>query len=371
MLFSMVSAPASHASSEERDDAKPSLITPPDQAGFDMGQILTVAGEGCDPGAPVRVRVSGAPVGLGTVGEDGEFSVEVVMPVVTLSDQEEASETFLGASCVHSGDASDEMGAVIVFDEPDASLGVFVAVDSPTAAGVRLIKASGEITSVNLDDVPSSPVTPVVATAALDGPSAAMWTATATGAVGVSGGAGHFGDASQVPLQAPVVAMAATPSGQGYWLAAGDGGVFAFGDAAFHGSLGGLSLNEPVVAMAATPSGRGYWLAAADGGVFAFGDAAFLGGLGDVALNEPVVAMAATPSGDGYWLAAADAGVFAYGDATFFGGFGGIPSGGHPVVAMAATPSGDAYWLVTRDGSAYAFSCITIPTWPSGGPLCR
>ena len=55
----------------------------------------------------------------------------------------------------------------------------------------------------------------------------------------------------------------------GYRLAASDGGVFAYGASSFHGSAGGLPLQAPVVGIAATPSGRGYWLAAADGGVFA------------------------------------------------------------------------------------------------------
>jgi hypothetical protein len=33
----------------------------------------------------------------------------------------------------------------------------------------------------------------------------------------------------------------------------------------------------PIVGIAATPTGKGYWLVAADGGVFAFGDATYLG----------------------------------------------------------------------------------------------
>jgi hypothetical protein len=52
---------------------------------------------------------------------------------------------------------------------------------------------------------------------------------------------------------------------------ASDGGVFSFGDAAFHGSMGGLPINAPVVGMAATPDGGGYWEVASDGGVFSFG----------------------------------------------------------------------------------------------------
>lgn len=36
-------------------------------------------------------------------------------------------------------------------------------------------------------------------------------------------------------------------------------------------------VNAPVVGIAATPTGKGYWLVCADGGVFAFGDAGFFG----------------------------------------------------------------------------------------------
>lgn len=38
-----------------------------------------------------------------------------------------------------------------------------------------------------------------------------------------------------------------------------------------------VNVNAPIVGMAATPTGKGYWLVSADGGVFAFGDAPFLG----------------------------------------------------------------------------------------------
>ncbi len=56
-----------------------------------------------------------------------------------------------------------------------------------------------------------------------------------------------------IPLNAPIVGIAATPDHGRYWLAATDGGIYAFGDAAFYGSV---------------PRGS-----AAGGGVFSFGDA--------------------------------------------------------------------------------------------------
>ena len=145
-------------------------------------------------------------------------------------------------------------------------------------------------------------------------------------------------------LNAPVVGMAATPSGRGYWLVAADGGIFDYGDAPFFGSMGGQHLNAPVVGMAATPSGRATgwspptaassttatppssapWAAststprwsawppppraaatgwsAADGGVFTYGDAAFDGSTGAIHLNMPVVGLA--PFGNGRRLLA-------------------------------------------------------------------
>jgi hypothetical protein len=39
------------------------------------------------------------------------------------------------------------------------------------------------------------------------------------------------------PLNAPIVGMAATPTGNGYWEVASDGGIFSFGNARFSGSM--------------------------------------------------------------------------------------------------------------------------------------
>jgi hypothetical protein len=104
-----------------------------------------------------------------------------------------------------------------------------------------------------------------------------------------------------------------------------------------------LTLNAPIVAIAATPDGGGYWLVAADGGVFTFGDATFEGSLGNLTLNAPIVGIAATPDGGGYWLVAADGGVFTFGDATFEGSDGGTTTQGVSAVGLAARAGG--YWI--------------------------
>lgn len=44
-------------------------------------------------------------------------------------------------------------------------------------------------------------------------------------------------DPNRVNVNAPIVGMAATPTGKGYWLVAADGGVFSFGDAAYFGNV--------------------------------------------------------------------------------------------------------------------------------------
>ena len=161
------------------------------------------------------------------------------------------------------------------------------------------------------------------------------------------------GDASGLPLDAPIVGGASSRTG-GYWLVAADGGIFDYAGAPFFGSTGGMRLNAPVVGMAATPSGNGYWLVASDGGIFSYGDARFFGSTGGMRLNAPVVGMAATPSGNGYWLVATDGGIFSYGDAAFDGSTGSLRLA-MPVVGMASYGNDAGYWLVARDGGIFAF----------------
>ncbi len=114
------------------------------------------------------------------------------------------------------------------------------------------------------------------------------------------GGVFSFGDASYFGNSVGVVSGAGatktigiTASAYGgYWLLSANGAVAAFGGAPSFGSTAGMQLNAPIVAMAATPSGNGYWEVAADGGVFSFGDARFYGSMGGIHLNAPVEGIA-------------------------------------------------------------------------------
>jgi hypothetical protein len=183
------------------------------------------------------------------------------------------------------------------------------------------------------------------------------WLASADGGVYAEGSAGYYGAVDNVPLNAPIVGMTATPDGKGYWLTAVDGGVFAFGSAAFYGSMGGSPLNQPIVGMASTADGKGYWLVAADGGIFSFGDAKFYGSMGGTPLNEPVTGMATASGGHGYWLVASDGGIFSFGDAPFYGSTGSLVLN-DPVTAMVAAPHSRGYMLVATDGGIFAFGSV-------------
>jgi hypothetical protein len=180
---------------------------------------------------------------------------------------------------------------------------------------------------------------------------------SSAGGVGAGGDAGYYGDASNLPLNYPIVGMAPTGDNGGYWLVASDGGIFNYGDAPFYGSTGGIALNKPIVGMAGSSNfngPNGYWLVASDGGIFSYGAAQFYGSTGSIRLNQPIVGMAATPDGAGYWLVASDGGIFSYGDAQFYGSTGSMHLN-QPIVGMVPTPDGAGYWLVAADGGIFSY----------------
>ncbi len=167
------------------------------------------------------------------------------------------------------------------------------------------------------------------------------------------GGAHAYG-APNSALNAPLVGIAATPSGRGYWLLGQDGGIFSYGSARFYGSTGARHLNQPVVGIAPTATGRGYLLVASDGGIFTFGDARYHGSAGARHLNSPIVGIATTPHERGYWLVASDGGIFSFGNARFHGSLGVFPIGA-TIVGIVSTPSGHGYWLAAADGRVFNF----------------
>jgi hypothetical protein len=180
------------------------------------------------------------------------------------------------------------------------------------------------------------------------------WMVGSDGGIFSFGTAAFHGSEGGVTLNAPVVGMAATPTGGGYWEVAADGGVFTFGNATYYGSMGGKHLNAPVVGMAAAPTGQGYWLVAADGGIFSYGSAKFHGSKGGQHLNAPIVGIAADATGNGYTEVASDGGIFNYGSAGFFGSMGGLHLNA-PVVGISAAPTGNGYTEVASDGGIFNF----------------
>ena len=188
-----------------------------------------------------------------------------------------------------------------------------------------------------------------------------------------------YGSTGGLPLNKPIVGVAATPDGQGYWLVGLRRRDLLVRRCAFYGSTGGLPLNKPIVGVAVTPDGRatGLWLGRRD---LLLRRCAFYGSTGGLPLNKPIVGVAATPAaratglclrrrdlllrrcallrlhrkhaleqadrgggrdpdGQGYWLVGSDGGIYSFGDAHFYGSTGSMLLN-KPIVGVAATPDG-------------------------------
>ncbi len=207
--------------------------------------------------------------------------------------------------------------------------------------------SAGELPVWSRSDSGEVITTTAVAVAAA--PAGGAWTVDAAGVVENYGGVYHLGDLNGLDLNAPIVDIDVTASGQGYLLVAADGGVFAFGDAEFSGSAADLDLAAPVVGISIQADG--YWLAAADGGVFAYGTIPFYGSAGALNLAAPIVDIDANDA-DGYRLVGIDGGVFGFGEVEFYGSLG-ADLGGAEVVGIASHEGG--YWLAATDGTMTGF----------------
>src|SRR5207244_1181784 len=85
--------------------------------------------------------------------------------------------------------------------------------------------------------------------------SAGYWVVGSDGSVYALHGAPYKGGA-RGRAWPPVVGIAATHTGGGYYLLDSAGQIFPFGDARSYGSMAGRPLNAPIIALAPTPSGH-------------------------------------------------------------------------------------------------------------------
>ncbi len=171
-------------------------------------------------------------------------------------------------------------------------------------------------------------------------------------------------------LNAPIVGMVHSLTGQGYFLVASDGGVFAFGDARFSGSCPGIGgCAGSAVAVVPDATGAGYWVVTSTGNVYAFGDAGYYGAPGPQ--SSPITSAAATePTGSGYYILDANGDVFNYGDAKALGSLpAGAASAADPATAILVTDDHLGYWVVTAQGKIYPFGDAPDVSDMSGTPL--
>ena len=316
-----------------------------------QGDQVRLVGTGFNPGATVQLSVGGTSLGTATADASGALSTSVTVPTGLGSGSHQIQAAGPGPG---GGTKSLTFNLII------PALGYWTAAADGGVFSFGLAKFLGSMGGLPLD----RPIVGLAATPSGNG----YWLVASDGGIFSFGDARFFGSTGGTPLDKPVVGMAPTPSGNGYWLVASDGGIFSYGDARFFGSTGGTPLDKPVVGMAPTQSGNGYWLVASDGGIFSFGDAGFHGSTGGTPLDSPVVGMAAMPGGDGYRLVAADGGVFSFGDAPFLGSVGGIPLAS-PVVGMANALGGLGYWLVAGDGGIFSFGSALFSGSVGGTPL--
>jgi hypothetical protein len=172
---------------------------------------------------------------------------------------------------------------------------IVTMVGDPSTDGYYVVGSDGSVWNFDTPQLGDLPFFGIhvnnIVGAALTPSDKGMYLVGADGKIYVLLGDGKFqGDASNIPLNAPIVGMAVDPVTGGYWLLGKDGGVFSY-DAPFYGSTGNIRLNQPVIAMNSTGDGGGYWFTATDGGVFSYGDAQFFGSTGNIHLNQPVIGM--------------------------------------------------------------------------------
>ena len=206
-------------------------------------------------------------------------------------------------------------------------------------------------------------------------------------------------------LNAPIVGMASTPTGQGYWLVAADGGVFSYGDALLR-LTGGMRLNRRWWAWRPRRRGTGTGSSRPTAASSATATP-FHGSTGSIRLNQPVVGMAADavgwwvlarrrrrrhlqlrrralrgldrrpppqpahrrhgargPAAGGYWLVAADGGIFTFGSAPFDGS---ATSDINPLLVDQLASTGGAQQVLIVDAPSAASTTATLTAYENDG----
>ncbi len=95
-----------------------------------------------------------------------------------------------------------------------------------------------------------------------------------------------------MPLNKPIVGMAATPDGKGYWLVASDGGIFTYGDAGFYGSAGAMRAQQAHRRHGRhRPTARATGWSPPTAASSPTATPRFFGSAGALPLNKPIVGM--------------------------------------------------------------------------------
>lgn len=163
-----------------------------------------------------------------------------------------------------------------------------------------------------------------------------------------------------------IVDVVAAPDGRGIWALDAVGGVFCYGSADFHGSVPGLELDAPVqaVALTPTPDGKGYWILDRVGGVFCFGDAKFYGSVPELGSSAaPAVTLLAESTGEGYTVVVENGSCRAFGRADDLDPV----TARHPIVGATKTPNGAL--LVDANGIVYPLGSAPFLGTPAAFPL--
>ena len=328
-------------------------------------------GDTTDPGTAATARVSelnavhaarpGVPVVIGEMGYSNNMPVTDAQQQAVLQAEFSAIEglSYVAGANYWVGPGTDQSGGYThIFAGQRGSWTL-----RPAASNLEAFFQYEESEDAGPPPTPTPTPSPPLVTSSVSASTHGYWLVGSDGGIFTFGSAQFHGSTGSLHLQRPVVGIVQTVNRSGYWLDASDGGIFAF-NTGFFGSIPGLglnpagsdlpnSLNAPIVGMVPSVTGQGYFMVASDGGVFAFGDAKFAGscpGIGGC--SGAAVAVMPDATGNGYWVVTETGNVYTFGDAPYFGAPGQQSSA---ITSAVATPSGRGYYILDGDGQVFAY----------------